>query len=534
MLLLEKYKPKYQKDLLINPGSCLLDIKNWLTSLDKNPKQILCIIGPISCGKTICIDILLKNFNKFNIDIDSTKQNDLIDSLINYKDQTFHSVSDSKNIIVIDNVEQSEKQVLQFIDKVYNQKKLNTPIILISNNLKSNEQFKESSFLSLFSFVNIGNPNEKDIINLITKISKNENLNLQLKDIHQIIKKSENDFRQMFSILDSWVVQLKVNSKSNFDHFDLQITSKFKDIDLIEKIEYFVNNQNFDFDKSFLMSSSEAYPISLGIYQNYLNQTGINCDSLNIISDTLSHSNIINNQIYNHQCWELYDDYSVSACVIPSYLIKQNKLENIEVKQFKDISYNFENSLNELKSLLHQNNYDNKIFKSDCPNNIFTNIDTNSMFIIINNLINAIEIVNNSLDKLKKGKNTSKKEKLEMAKNIKEAMVIKSFTFLLDTLFHYRLFELDWQYLRLNITELQDEEKMIDYFEKIDLRIFKRLINIFSLSKTNKLLKSHTETALKFNLCKKIIEKMIELNLHTIVQNNIEDLTQSIDEIWKF
>jgi hypothetical protein len=530
MSLLEKYKPKFQKNLIISQNT-LSEVKNWISSLDKNPKQILCNIGPIGCGKTLTIDIFTKNFNKFIIDIESIKQNDIIDSIISYKDQTFHGVSKKKNIVIIENIEHSEKQVVSFIEKLYFTKNISIPIILLSNNLKSNDSLKELPIpVNLCYFQT---PNEKSLNLLIENINKNENLKLSSDNIKTIISKSLGDLRQVFSILDSWILQLKVNQNSDFNLFNTNVSCKFKDIDLMEKLEYLINEPTFDFDKSYLVSSCEAYPVSLGIYQNYTNQEHLSPDYLSKISDALSYSNLINNSIYNNQCWELYD-YSIAGCVIPSFLIKQNKLENIDIKQFKDISYNFENSLNEIKTMILQNNYDNKIFKSETPNNIFTNIDVDSMFSIIQTIIICIEKVNNNFDSLKKGKNTSKKEKLELAQNITEPLVKKPFDYLIDTIFNYRLFELDWQYLRLNITQLQEEKEMIEYYEKIDLRIFKRLINIFSLSKTNKLLKSHTETALKFNLCKRILSQMKDLNLNNTSISNIEDMTQSLSEIWKF
>jgi dephospho-CoA kinase/uncharacterized protein YjgD (DUF1641 family) len=532
MSLSEKYKPKFQKQLLINPPVLLSDIKSWEKSLDKNSKQILCVIGPIGCGKSIAIDVLFKNYNKLVIDIESSKQNEILDSIVSYKEQTFHNTSKNKNVVIIENIEYSEKQIVLFIDKVHHVKNISVPIVLLSNNTKSNDTFKEITTPILYCKFEY--PTEEMFLEFITYVNKNEKLQLNINDMRSIILKSTGDFRQLFAILDSWRLQLKVNSTIKFDDFNSSVSVKYKDVDLIDKLEYLVNEQSFDFEKSYLLSSAEAYSISLGIYQNYPSQENLNCDLLSQISDVLSYSNVINNQIYNHQCWELYDDYSMTGCIIPSFLIKQSKLNQIEIKQFKDVSYNFENSLNEIKMMILENNYQNKIFKSDLPYNTFTNISSETMFMITNTIISCIETVNHSFDGLKKGKNTSKKEKLELANTITDPKVKKSFDYLIDIIFNYRLFELDWKYLRLNISQLQEEKEMIEYYEKIDLRIFKRLINIFSLSKTNKLLKSHTETALKFNLCKKIITEMKNLNHTTIINNNIEDMTQSLESIWNF
>ena len=150
--------------------------------------------------------------------------------------------------------------------------------------------------------------------------------------------------------------------------------------------------------------------------------------------------------------------------------------------------------------------------------------------------MNCIQTINNKFDSQKRGKNTSKREKIEMAKSIDhDSSLSLSFNYLIDSIFSYRLFEVDWQYLRLNLTKLGEESFFIEYYEKVELRIFKRLINIFSFDKTTKLLKSHTESAIKFHLCKLLIAKLDENKVSTVEKrDNIESMTQSLSEIWDF
>ena len=360
-MLSNKYKPKFQKDLCISPKSVITDIKNWITLLNSNSKQLLVLLGPVGCGKSLFLNILFKAYNRLYIESDNIKQSDIIDSIIGYKEQTFHDKSNKKNIVIVENIENCEKSINNFIDTVHVKKNIPVPIIVTANNIKLKEQF--NNFQNC-TFIVFEYPNTKDLYNLVDTINKQEELKLSSENIYSIIKKAEGDYRQLFGILDQWILQLKINPDSSFESFDLNISCKYKDIDLYDKLDYLINNQDYDFNKTYYISTSEVHGITLGIYQNYISQKNISIDCIAEISDNLSHANNINNEIYTNQHWELYDDYAVSGCIITSYLIKQNNLEKIEIKQFKDISYNFENSLNEIKMLILKNNYENKIFKN--------------------------------------------------------------------------------------------------------------------------------------------------------------------------
>lgn len=531
-----KYRPKFQKDLFVQPNDILEQIKIWLKSLDKNPQQILGITGPIGCGKTVVLEIILKSYNVYKIEPDSIKQTEIIDNIVDFRHSTFYETKGkmAKNIVLLENIELCDKNLNSFIETIHVKKNIKVPIILSTNNKKFMESLKERIDLCILNF---SLPNENDIINLINKIDKAEKLKLNTDNINNIIQKSNFDFRQVLNILEQWHLQLKSNNTSVFQNFSNNVTSKIKDIDLLEKLDYMINSKNYDFDNTFNMAISEPHPISLGVYQNYIEQLNVPITDMSIISDVLSFSDNINNQIYKNQMWELYDTYAITGCVIPSYLLKREQnLVNVEIKQFKDTSYNFENSLRELHKLIIEENFNGKFIKQAYPNHIFTNLPIQSMFIIIKQFMYSIEVINKKFDGLKRGKNTSKREKIQLANTIKDDKLIeKNFNYLLDSIFSYRLFEVDWQYLKLNLSKLKDEQEMINYYEKIDLRIFKRLINIFSLDKTNKLLKSHTESAIKFHLCKMLIQHLEQTKLSSIEKiDNIDSMTQSLESIWNF
>lgn len=536
MSFFTKYKPKFQKDLHINPISIIEDVKNWLKSLEKTPQQILGIVGPIGCGKTTTLELLLKTYNVCKIEPDSIKQSDVIDNIVDFRHSTFYEKTgkNAKNIVLIENIELCDKSINSFIDTIHIKKKIKVPIIITCNNKKIIEPLKDNvNFQRLY----FESPDKQSISKVIDKINKNEKLNLKKEEIETIITKSNFDFRQVLNILYQWSLQLKTSCDSKFQEFSKDVTCKIKDIDLLEKLDYLVNKKDYNFEDSFQIAISEPHPISLGVYQNYIEQLEIPITTMSNISDVLSFSDNISNQIYRNQMWELYDTYAIVGCVTPSYQIKQeSNLINVEIKQFKDTSYNFENSYDELKKILIEQNYNNNFIKQELPNNVITNTNFETMFSIIQQFIKCIENINDKFDSQKRGKNTSKREKLQLAKSIyDDPFIEKNFNYILNSIFSYRLFEVDWQYLKLNLSKLKDEENVIEYYEKIDLRIFKRLINIFSLDKTNKLLKSHTESAIKFHLCKMIISTL-ETNKSCTAEklNDIDSMTQSLSDIWNF
>ena len=55
------------------------------------------------------------------------------------------------------------------------------------------------------------------------------------------------------------------------------------------------------------------------------------------VTDNISYSNIIHNEIYEHQQWQLYDEYINSSCIIPTYYLQKNN--EIIFKELARISW---------------------------------------------------------------------------------------------------------------------------------------------------------------------------------------------------
>ena len=572
MSLAEKYKPTIQKALFHKDKvRCIQkwaknikdDYDNWVfskkNSINKpNFKKILFIYGPISCGKSTLVDILFKGFNMININSEDLKIKEKLEEIlpgigsfdsISLENVCGNNKKQKFNMVLVDDVELCDKNINSFIDSI----KTNIPIILISSN-KINVKNLFSKEIPV-TFIEISKVTLMELSQMISLINSEEKLNLNEDSIKKIIEKSFFDVRQVFDILE----QIKTRKNTDFFQNDLDvedvlsnvIEEKYVDMDLNEKLSYIFSNDNeFNYSKTSLMCTCDPQMISNGIYQNYIETCDLN--SISKIINDIALSDFMYKSIYSDQSWELFDNYSEIGCVLPTYNIKKFYKETyeanempveIEIKPFKDISYNYINSFEELKNLTSKNLL-NEILTSEYR--ILKNIDDIS--IVFKSIINIINILNDYFDSKKKGKNTSKKEKFDLyeliLKESKDNVCVIMLNKLTDIIYSYRLFECDNFLEELNnlnypITIEKRNIFIEKNIDKLDLRILKRYINLVSIqSAPIKLIKTHTETSIKLKIFEYLLKEMENNYLEKIKtikdrNNNIESLSISLNDLWK-
>jgi DNA polymerase III delta prime subunit len=577
-----KYKPTTQKSLfhkdITNHIRKWIKMNEELADDGKLVKNILFLYGPIGCSKTVTVECLFKGYNLIEIDSDmirsSEKMTEIFDSLVNFRELTLANIDkwnhknnkEKSNIILIDNLELCDKGIESFIEGLYVKRNVNIPIIMICNSIKYKDLFINYSNCTFLEFKK---PSLLELSKLSCDITKAEKLDLSKDQIKKIIDKSEYDIRQLLFLLEQWSLSKTINS--DFEIFLENIQIKNVDIDLLDKMKYLCNySKPFDFNNHFTMSTSEPLAISNSMYQNYLNNgfkvsfdKKTNIEYLNNISnvmDNISISNMIHNEIYENQNWGLYNTYTSHSSVLPSYYIKKNnvllfqnafkkdfnetkdlsdqieslrnRIDNISIREFddeiykyvcfKDISYNFINSYEEVKKISNKNIYSRSL---DYKNGFKSNIINNPLccFTIVQIFIKCIENLNVYFNKNKKGKNTTKREKLELCKNIEQDPVKKSLDTLVDNIYEYKLFEIDIDDFLINKSKYKDDA----YIQKIDLRVFKRLLNIFTMDDKHKNFKSHIETSIQY----KILQKL--LNEYDTKRSNTSNIiTQDLNTIW--
>jgi hypothetical protein len=141
-----------------------------------------------------------------------------------------------------------------------------------------------------------------------------------------------------------------------------------------------------------------------------------------------------------------------------------------------------------------------------------------------------MKIVNRYFDTNKRGKNTTKKEKLELYNNMNDIEVKNALDKIFQIIYDYKLFEIDID--NLDKLKKDGDEIIKKNFQKINLRVLKRLLNIFTFDDNNKIFKSNIETSLQY----KILEYLINQSNYNKVPivNTVDDMTIDLDKIWGF
>lgn len=554
-----KYKPTTQKSLFHK--DIVNHIRKWIQTIEykyettKNVKEILFLNGPVGCGKSVTVECLFKSYNLINIDSDNLRNNDRLNEtlqqIVSFNSVTLANIDkwnhknkqDKNNIVFIDNIELCDRGIESFVNLVYT-RNINVPIILICNTTKYKDIF--SSYKNC-TFIDFKNVSLLEVTKLVSEINKTESLNLDKNMITKIIDKSQYDIRQILFILEQWNITKRTSVL--FSNFIESIDIKYTDEDLSKKMEYIFKSYNeFNIVKLHNKFSSDPHVISNTIYQNYPNITLDKMAQIKDISkkdeldilinmekviDNISYSNIIHNEIYENQSWELYNEYVHESCVIPTYYLQEmnkNIFKQVETtykinfNSFKDISHNFINSYNEVKNICKKN-----IYIDEIKNNLNVILEPQNCFYIVDILLKNMIIVNEYFDKNKKGKNTTKKEKLELYNNITDPIIKTALDKIFQIIYDYKLFEIDMD--DLNKLKNSGEEIINKSFQKINLRVLKRLLNIFTFSDNNKIFKSNIETSLQYKILKYLINNT-DNSTKVPVINSVEEMTIDLDKIW--
>jgi DNA polymerase III delta prime subunit len=557
-MIVEKYQPTTESLLFHN--QIVYEIKTWIKSLQTSKisddlKHILFLYGPIGCGKSKTVEILFNSFNIYNIDpVDlrnSEKISSILDNLPGFFDSTILNIDSNNtkkyNIILVDNIELCDKSILSFAENIHSKKNVNIPIILLCNHPRYKELFIGYNNCK---FVEFPNPSISDLIKLVTIINTQENLQLTDEQILTLIHLSKYDIRQIFSLLEGYQL-----SSSEFEEYLINCKEKNVDIDLINKLSYLFDlSKSYDIDYDYTLSTSDPLSISSSIFQNYSNVIGdfYKDTSFNNISDLteqMSISNVMQQKMYDEQLWDLYDSYTMFSCVLPSYSIKKNTIDNrnnidknktkdiyYDIQPFKDYSYNFINSYNDIRELAINDNITKKLqYKSpECSVFGYNDSDKLNSFAIASIFLDKVKLINNYYQNNKKSKNTSKKEKLDICDNMTDTYILNILDTITDNIYTYKLYEVDIDEIILNIEKYKNIDHLKTNINNINLRIFKRYINIFTIDESNKYLNSNVEAALKYSLLKNIINNAtnIKMELKEQINNDVEHLIDDLSNVW--
>ena len=219
-LISDKYKPKILDEYCINDRTKKL-IKYFL---ETNNLKLL-IIGNICSGKTIFTNILI---NEYFSNTDNNVINDnllyissLKDNGINYFRNEIKifcqttNIFNKKKLIIIDDIDCINDQCQYILLGLLNKYKTKINIILTVNNY----QKILDSFLSHLTIINLEYPNYEYLDKFTKNIINKENINISNDLIYKIILNSNNSIKNIFNILEKFILYNNIINDTNINDF---------------------------------------------------------------------------------------------------------------------------------------------------------------------------------------------------------------------------------------------------------------------------------------------------------------------------
>lgn len=342
----EEYKTNieiFDENIEDNEENAIMKISDEISNKKNENKKSLLLLGNHGVGKTNTMITILNemgyrihNFD-FNIMRNSKNVRDDLNKI------THHNILDSMNgvhskiVILIDKLESItsniDKKILTTMIKI-NEKYNICPIILISNN-KHRKILFDMRKLCYELVLNM--PTNDDMIELFRDMCTKEEIIIKnVTEVEKmILDHCQNDFRRMLNMMYDITHALVGNKKE----INVKILSEYcniskdKDVDFIlfdtsedilynyKGIEYILNQH--EKEKTLLPLMMHEHYVNVLKNDDDKNDDGKNIDyeKINKISEYLSYGDIIENNIYGDQLWDIQELHGFYSCVQVSHLL---------------------------------------------------------------------------------------------------------------------------------------------------------------------------------------------------------------------
>jgi len=356
---LKKYIPCKTSELIGNKTQ-VTNIKEWLKNYDENKlmylskkkkgknrkfisndikkmKSCILLTGNHGIGKTIAIDVILKELDYVKIPIDVFKIKSK-DEIIYFLENTEKRIKfnfmltkkKQKHVIVIDNIESIVSPIgtksITYLTK-YNNNRWVIPIIFIASRKHKKVTTLIKKEALEYKFVD---PPIHELFKLTNKICDKEHIIINNICKEKLIIHSNSDIRKLIMILNDIKNTLKSNVKIDEEYINNYIEntkSKIKDSDLFQKARSLCSNYK-SIENCLNIYYSDKVSLPLMMQKNYYKNVKQGSNKLKIcaeIASYLAKGDVIEDYIYSNQNWDLYDIHGFYTCVIPSYLVSHNK-----------------------------------------------------------------------------------------------------------------------------------------------------------------------------------------------------------------
>ncbi len=233
-LLLNKYQPKSIDEINLNENTNKL-----LKQLIKLNKLNLLIIGSINSGKSSLVDIILNNVYLENSNINILYINLLKDQGLNYYKNNLKNFCDTltnnniKKTILIEDLDIFNESIQNLFYNVINKYPSINFIITSSNILKIH-----NSIIDLLEVIEIEKIEIPFLLTIANKINKEEKLNLQEKEIKNLIKISNYSISNLINYFEKF--RLLCNNKNKLENLNSSIilSEFYQYFELCKKKQY--------------------------------------------------------------------------------------------------------------------------------------------------------------------------------------------------------------------------------------------------------------------------------------------------------
>ena len=492
---LDKYKPTKLTEIIGNTDT-VANLNVWVKKFHKNKGKVvldkntppnniynnMLLSGNHGVGKEVIVKLILEINNYYYdwLQYHDEKSSNLLDDIENNisrnANRNFYINDKKRYALVIDDIEKItlKREKTRLIELIKNNNKNGYfPIIFISNfqhNKLITEIKKHSNIFTLIK------PANNEIKELIYKIIKDENINIESKKVLDVLLHfTQNDVRKV--ILTLYDIKLSFDDKNvtleNLEKFIANSQKKEKDVSLFDATRQLVDNYT-GINSSLKHYNVDKVLVPLTIYENYYKSLSYEnrredikiINTLKNVTKSISIGDVIETNIYTDQNWYLHDIHGFYTCAKSSYYINKYKKKE---KNY-DIDFSAEINRSHLKNINKKNI---KILQQMVNTPVVKSYDMNF----------SSDLNQTSLKNINK-KNIINLQKLFTNKSFNDILTINKIVY--NFIQNNRIEELFNLLISYNVTV-----KMIENFIKIDKSLELIKLPPKSKKRINALIKSH-------------------------------------------
>lgn len=260
-MLSQRYKPTDINGIVGNKNN-INAIQQWILNIEnnvKNTKKCLLVSGNAGIGKTLSVELILKNlkYNIVELNSDDERDKEYIKNNIKPMLQVVKTVFGKKNALLVNDLDclSDHGFISALIDCI---KESKIPIICTCND-RYNQAFK--TFATYCEDVKFRNPSTNEIYNFINPIYKKEKILISEINAKILIENSNNDIRNTLNNLQFY----NNNTQIKLDKDSTQIG--------IFDMANIMLSQTNDFEKKYKTFWLDTDLSPLMIHENYINNT---------------------------------------------------------------------------------------------------------------------------------------------------------------------------------------------------------------------------------------------------------------------